>query len=185
MFMPELSQEVLFAVAAGLVFLLGAIFSRLLSGNSVAGNGEDKRNHRIRQLEADLRLLQRKYDEANAALDANDAAQQASETTIHDLNKLLEERGQKLTQVTKEMKTAVAKTRELRQTLAERAAETIREHVRAEEARTELEVARAGSDVMMSEFERIKKGDSEVDDELEDEELLPHESMVNEPEKHP
>jgi chromosome segregation ATPase len=180
--MPELSQEVLFAVAAGLVFLLGAIVSRLLSGNSRVRGGEDKRNHRIRQLEADLRLLQRKYDEACAALDASDAAKQAGEATIHDLNALLEERGQKLAAVTKEMKTAVAKTRELRQTLAERAAETIREHVRAEEARTELEVVRAGSDVMMSEFERMQKGDAAAEDEFEQEELLPRESMVSDSE---
>lgn len=178
MYIPQLSQEILLAIVAGAALLLGAVLARLFSGNSAGRSGEDPRYHRIRQLEADLRLLQRKYDEAIAALDARDAEQQISETTIHELNAQLTERGDKLAQVTKEMRASVAKTRELRQTLADRAAETIREHVRAEEAHTELMVARAGSDVMLSEFELLKRRDAE-NDIPEQRDLLADESLVS------
>ena len=49
------------------------------------------------------------------------------------------------------------RTRELRQELQDRASETIRESVRAREAETELEVARAGSEAVLSEINRLQE----------------------------
>jgi len=40
---------------------------------------------------------------------------------------------------------------------ADRAKETMREYVRAKEARDELDVMRAGSDALVSEFERVQQ----------------------------
>ncbi len=55
-----------------------------------------------------------------------------------------------------ENKSSVAKMRELRVELQDRATQTIREHMRAEEAETELQVARAGSDAVLSEISRLQ-----------------------------
>lgn len=179
MYIPVVSHDVLLAIVAAAAFLAGTVVARLLFA-SAGKRREDPRNHRIRQLEADLRLLQRKHDEALTTLDEHVEQQASGEARIEELNARLAENDSALQQATREMKDAVSKTRELRQILADRAAETIREHVRAEEARTELDVIRAGSDVMASEFERMQAGGSVAgDDDEPEEDLLSDESLLN------
>ena len=73
------------------------------------------------------------------------------------LTKMLAARDKELTQLRGELRDEARKVRELRQELQVRATETIREHVRAEEATSELEVARAGSDEVRSELSRLQE----------------------------
>lgn len=174
----NLSPEQMLIAVAALGFGVGVLVARVLFRGGAQALAEDPRNHRIRQLEADMRLLRRQHDEAVAALDNRDSDYETSMATVRDLNAVLAEREAEVGKLSKEVRSAVAKTRELRQTLAERAAETLREHVRAEEAETELEVVKAGSDVMAFTYTSLQADgeDDEVSrvdiDLLADEDLL-------------
>ena len=155
-------QLTLVAACAG-SFVLGAILSRIVSGSAKSSKtvAQDPRDHQIRQLEADLRLTQRKLEDSTEQLENQTQEFDQSMATVHDLSSLLEQRNEEVEDLRKEVKGAVKKTHELRRELTDRAEETMREHVRAKEAETELDVVRAGSDALISEFNRVQE---ETDD---------------------
>ena len=178
------SQDHLLIAAVSASFVVGALFARVVFGSrkSAATAGEDPRNKRIRQLEADLKVAERKLDEYSSQLETKAEEFDQSMATVHDLNSLLEERNGEVEGLRQEIKSEVAKTRELRRELSDRAAETIREHVRAEEAQTELAVARAGSDAIISEFSRLQEDDADKEsDTPEQSDLLDDASLFDEP----
>ena len=147
-------------------FVLGFVFARLLSGKGRSKVvAEDRRDHRIRELEADLRLANRKLEESAVQLETTTQEFDQSMATVHDLSALLAERDEEVQGLRTEVKGAVQKTRELRRELTDRAEETMREHVRAKEAQDELDIVRAGSDALVSEFERVQQ---EADDSKDD-----------------
>jgi chromosome segregation ATPase len=155
-------------IAAGAlvaVVFFSWLFRRTLRPEST----EDPRNHLIRELEADLRLAQRRVEELTEQLDTKTQDFDQSIETVCDLSELLKSRDGQIDSLRVDVKGAVAKTRDLRHELTERATETIREHVRAEAAQTELAVARAGSEAMASEFNRVMECAGR-DDECEDDE---------------
>jgi len=185
--LTDFNQDYLLAAVAAVSFVVGTLFARLVfgSGKSAAA-GEDPRNRRIRQLEADLKVAQRRLEEYTRQLDTKTAEFDQTMATVHDLNALLEERDGEVAGLRGEVKSAVAKTRELRRELTDRAAETIREHVRAEEAHTELAVAQAGSDAIISEFSRLQNSRSddrpdEASGEPEQSDMLDDDSLFDEP----
>ena len=142
--------------AAGLI--VGCLLTRMLSksGRNNAKH-EDPRNHRIRELEADLRSVKRQFEETEDELSATNEEFKTSVATLQHLRTKLAERDAKVEELTQELKGSVAKTRELRTELQDRAAEGLREHVRAQQAETELEVTRAGSEAVMSEISRLQE----------------------------
>ncbi|NND55080.1 MAG: hypothetical protein HKN56_08945 [Gammaproteobacteria bacterium] len=143
---------------AAAAFVLGFVFARFVHGSRrIAVTGEDRRDRRIRELEVDLRLTERKLEDAEHKLESTAEEFDQSMATVVDLNALLEERDSQVQELRSEVKGAVRKTRELRRELTERAEETMREHVRAKEARDELDVMRAGSDALVTEFERVQQ----------------------------
>lgn len=155
---------VLAAACAG-SFVLGVLFARLIfRSGKVTDKRQDPRDHHIRQLEADLRLVRRKLEESTLQLETRSEEFDQSMATVHDLNSLLEQRNHEVEDLRKEVKGAVKKTRELRRELTDRAEETLREHVRAKEAETELDVVRAGSDALISEFTRAQQEEADRGD---------------------
>lgn len=152
----DLTQNQMLIAAAAGAFLVGVVIARLIFKERDRAE-EDPRNHRIRELEADLRSLRRKYEESEDVL----------ERTTTDFNIAVEElrtsknnaidKDEEIDRLSAELKHSVIRTRELRQELQDRASETIREHVRAREAETELEVARAGSEAVLSEINRLQE----------------------------
>ena len=154
---------VLIAIAAG-SFVAGVVFTRLaLRTGKRSAAGEDRRDHLIRQLEADLRVAQRRLEEYTVQIETKTQECDQSMATVLDLNALLDTRNCEVENLRKEVKGAVRKTHELRRELTNRAEETLREHVRAEEAQTELDVVRAGSDAIVSEFSRYQQNDRDDD----------------------
>lgn len=161
--MVELSQDyMLVALPVAVAVVLGCLTLLLRARRNTGGVAEDPRNKRIRELEAELKVLRRTVTDKTDELETRARDCEASQETIHDLNALLAERDDELKGLRKEVRSAVAKTRELRRELSERAAETIREHVRAKEALTELDVMRAGSDAMVGEFARLQAADRDA-----------------------
>ena len=147
----------LYAVGAA-AFLVGALLTRIVCGSRRGvADSEDPRNHKIRELEADLRTLQRQCGETEQELEEKTVEFDIAVETMQELRATLADRDMAVDDLNEELKSEAKKTRELRQVLQDRATQTIREQVRAEEAETELEVARAGSEAVMSEINRLQE----------------------------
>ena len=91
------------------------------------------------------------------ALEAKSQEFQTAVETLQGLRATMAEHASELEAVREENKGSVSKIRELRMELQERATQSVREHLRAEDEETELQVARAGSDAVMSEINRLQE----------------------------
>lgn len=150
------NPNLLAAGAAG--FFVGALLARLSSGAARReALKEDPRNHRIRELEADLRATRKQLAEQEKALEQKSGEFTTSVATLQTLNATLSARDEQIRALEADLQGSIAKTNELRRELQERAAETVREQVRAEEAVTELQVERAGSEAVMNEIARLQQ----------------------------
>jgi len=178
----ELNQNQLLGAAAAAGFFAGCLIVLLFSGSSrKSSRQEDPRNHRIRELEADLRSVTRQLEDAEAALAEKTSEFNMSVETLQDLRVTLTEREARIDVLEVDLKGSVSKTRQLRQELQDRATETVREHVRAEEAETELEVARAGSEAVLSEITRLQEEQKHLTDTVRTlgTDLLPDEELFS------
>ena len=161
-------------------FLVGAIAMRLVSRPAKKQpTTEDPRNHRIRELEADLRASKKEFVECQDALEVKTEEFETAVETLREVRAELSERTEELEESKGDLKGSVAKTRELRTELQDRATATIREQVRAEEAETELEVARAGSEAVLGEINRLQEERKNLTDTMSklEESLLPDEDL--------
>ena len=175
-----LNHDSLMAAIAGGAFLLGVLLTALARSGKSASLSEDPRNNEIRQLQADMRISELRLKEAIEKLDSRNNEYDDTVGTVHDLEAVLAEREEEVEKFRQEVHAAVKKTQELRVELTDRAAETIREKVKIKEYETELEVAKAGSDVMASEFARMQNAEagdekaegSDIESLLDDDALL-------------
>ncbi len=120
-----------------------------------AGGRPQEINHRIRALEADLRVAQRKAEEAELAIErSREETEQLKAQTQSNAAALLE-RDHEMEHLRKRLADECAKTQALREELVARAEETIRANVRVKEAETELSVARAGSEAVLEQVQRL------------------------------
>jgi chromosome segregation ATPase len=166
-------NQMLMAVGA-LGLVVGALIMHTFTKS--AGKmqvSEDPRNHRIREVEAELRTVHRQFADCEQALEEKTEEFNTSVETLQELRVTLEEfratlaeREEDLSKLKGELKGSVTKTRELRTELQDRATETIREQLRAEEAETELDVARAGSEAVLSEIGRLQKEHKKMTDTM-------------------
>lgn len=117
--------------------------------------GGDKLAHRIRALEADLRVAQRKAQEAELALERMREETGELRRVVQARDEELAARDGELGQLRQNLSDECAKTASLRQELTHRVEETIRASVRIKDAETELSVARAGSDAVLEQIHRL------------------------------
>ena len=143
---------------------------------------EDPRNHQIRQLEADLRTVKRQCQVNEQALSARNIEFEQMVSTVQELRASLVDRDNMIADLQGNLQGEVKNTRELRQELQDKATETIREYIRAQEAETELEVARAGSEAVLSEINRLQEQRKNLTDTMRhlEEALLPDEALLAE-----
>jgi chromosome segregation ATPase len=156
--LTQLSNDQLMMAVGAAGLIAGILLTRILS-NTDRKNAtrEDPRNHRIRELEADLRSVKRQLEESDEELNATNEEFKTSVATLQHLRSSMADRDAKIEELEKDVKGSVAKTRELRTELQDRAAERLHEQVRATQAETELEVTRAGSEAVMSEINRLQE----------------------------
>jgi chromosome segregation ATPase len=147
------------AAATALGFVAGALLAgiwRALGGRP-GGKRVDELHHRVRALEADLRVAQRAADQARAEREGLTAALAEASEELAVL------RGQRGTheEETRRLKTELqhecAKTARLRQELADRAEEMVRTHVQLRDVQNELGVSRVGSDVVMDQIAHLER----------------------------
>ncbi len=149
-----ISLGLLAALATSLVL---AIAVKVWQGGRRPGGSVDALHHKIRGLEADLRVAQRTADDAvnerqalRAELDSTTAELMAlrdESTRHHDL----------VHKLTAEMQHECRKTAQLRKELADRAEEMVRTHVQLRDVKTELDVTQVGSDVIIDQIERLNR----------------------------
>ena len=151
-------QEIL--LIFGVIGLLGGwavgrVVSWLSNRRGTEPRAGEGANHRIRALEADLRVAQRKAEEAELALERNREEAEALRSDLQARSRELAERDGELERMRHSLADECAKTQSLRQELTNRAEETIRAGVRVRDAETELSVARAGSDAVLEQIQRL------------------------------
>jgi chromosome segregation ATPase len=149
-----ISLGLLAAIAASLVF---AISAKVWRGGRRSSGSTDALHHRIRGLEADLRVAQRAADDA---LNERQALSEKLDGTVTELTALREEavrQHELVRKLTAEMQHECRKTAELRKELADRAEEMVRTHVQLRDVKTELDVSQVGSDVVIDQIERLTR----------------------------
>jgi len=157
-------------ILLGCALVAGAIIGRL---TSVAARAFKERHaggdlhHRIRSLEAGLRVAQKTAEQATERCE-----RQAGELT--EACRVRDEAQGKLARFDEELQDLrtrlrheCAKTAMLRQEMTERAEEAARTSVQLRDARNELDVYNYGSDVVNAEVARLKSERDSLEGELE------------------
>jgi len=157
-FQPD-QLVVLCALAA---FLAGLLLATVFARTTKAG--EDPRNRQIRQMDADLRLADRRTGELEEELTTLARDHETAVTKAEDLQGNLCERDENVEKLRTDLQGAVKKIDELRQELTERASDHIKDYARLEEIQTELHVVKAGSDAVMNEVARLRQEREQLTD---------------------
>lgn len=147
-------QEIALIFALVALVGVGAV-GRLGRRKGGAAKAEPGAAHRIRALEADLRVAQRKAEEAELALEKQREEAEGLRTELARAQATLAEHEGEVARLRQSLTDECGKTQKLRQELTTRAEETIRASVRVKDAETELSVARAGSDAVMEQVQRL------------------------------
>jgi chromosome segregation ATPase len=133
---------------------LGIFIARFSRTSGVRSVDDD---HRIRGLEAELRVSQRRGEEAREELATLTRTMAAGTDELTTLRDSVVAQGERLRQLKTELQRECAKTATLRQELAERATEMTRTFVSLRDAQTELSVNRVGSDVILEQIARLER----------------------------
>lgn len=159
MFGGTLLTNLYLAGAAVAGFAVGALLSRLLGSvaNRPMGRKADDLHHRIRGLEADLRVAQRSADQARAERDAARAEAAARGAELAALSEKAGSHDELIRKLKAEVQHECAKTARLRQELADRAEEMVRTSVQLRDVQNELGVSQVGSDVIVDQIARLER----------------------------
>lgn len=147
MFVDLPQNLILMTVGAFLLgWILASISARL--GSRYNARKRDPRDDRIRSLEAELRVAQTDAEELKetSVLLKNDL-EQASEDIVKRDN-VITDQMQRMESLKSDLRESVAKTRELRHELTDRAEENVRSEAKLREVETELSVAQASQDLL-------------------------------------
>ncbi len=141
-------EFILVAIGGVVVGWLVTLFLSRLGKKIGKSQGADPRDGKIRSLEADLRV--HKADVAKLKEDREGLEKKVRE--FEELLKISEEKRQekdvRIDDLKKSLRDSVHKTRELRHELTEKASENIISEVMLREAKTELELAHASTDMI-------------------------------------
>lgn len=128
---------------------------------------EEDLNHRVRAIEADLRVAQRNAEEATAQAEQRREELETLRSQMQIESSTTRERDEQLHKLRQALADECSKTQKLRQELTTRAEETLRAKVRVKEVETELGVARAGSDAVAAEVRRLAAERAELTRKIE------------------
>jgi chromosome segregation ATPase len=169
MFGGILLSNLYIAAAAVAGFAAGALLSRILGSfaNRPMGKRADDLHHRIRGLEADLRVAQRTADQVRTERDGLMAEMASKATELGTLRDTLASNDERIRKLKAEVQFECGKTARLRQELADRAEEMVRTHVQLRDVQNELGVSQVGSDVVMDQITRLERERDELNTMVE------------------
>jgi chromosome segregation ATPase len=156
------------AFAAGyLVAMLGRVVNRQLKKTV-----QDPRDHQIRALEADVRLAERQASDFESKVNDTQVQHKDAVQQIRDMKASLQKADAEIIKLKEDLKISCAKTVELRQELTDRAEQTIRGAVQLDDLKTELQVAKAGTDAVLDEINRLNQEDDNEPDMVDPRKLV-------------
>jgi hypothetical protein len=146
---------------AGAAFLLGWLVGKIGAnlGGRFQARKRDPRDVRIRNLDAELRIAQADSEKAKTDILEEQDRVARQDTVITEQLKLL-------TDLRRDLKESVMKTRELREELSNRAVERVISEVKLREVETELSVAHASTDLIATgvlDYSMTPDAEDEVD----------------------
>lgn len=144
----QLTQNLaLIAVAGFLIGWLLASVSARLSARRRATD-RDPRDERIRALQAELRVAQKEV--ARLQSEAEEQEQSLADTTLNlqAKNSVIACQQTEIDRLADNLKNSILKTRELREELADRAAQNVYAESKIREVETELSIAQASADML-------------------------------------
>lgn len=148
-------QEMLLILAFVAVVGIGVLVRFGARRRAAAAEGEERNddlNHRVRALEADLRVAQRKAQEAELAVERQREEMDELRSTLKTREETLAEQKATLDEIEQQFAKECSKTQTLRKELTERATESVKATVRVKDAETELSVLKAGSDAVLDQM---------------------------------
>jgi uncharacterized membrane-anchored protein YhcB (DUF1043 family) len=142
---------------AALAALVGLVIGRVLGGFAGPARPAPESDRHRRGIEAELRVAQKTVEDQRAQLAATSTDLATLRAAQDDALAQAGSRDERLRRLKAELQAECAKTAKLRQELAERAEEMVRTHVQLRDTRTELGVARVGSDVILEQIARLEQ----------------------------
>lgn len=164
MFGGTLLSNLFIAIAAVVGFGAGAMVTRLLgsAANRPMGKRADDLHHRIRGLEADLRVAQRTAEQARAEREALTAELGKTTAEFVALKEQSDSAAETISKLKAEVQHECKKTAQLRHELADRAEEMVRTHVQLRDVTNELGVSQVGSGVDLDQIVRLERERDEL-----------------------
>lgn len=143
------TPDTLLYVAGG-AFLLGWLVGKIGAylGNRFQARKRDPRDDRIRNLDAELRIAQTECEKAKETVERLNNQLTDQKELVEKRDGLITEQQQTMSELRRDLKDSVMKTRELRAELSNRAAENVKSEVKLREVETELSVAQASTDLL-------------------------------------
>lgn len=143
------TPDTLLYVAGG-AFLLGWLVGKIGAylGNRFHARKRDPRDDRIRNLDAELRISQTENEKAKETVERLKNQLTDQKELVEKRDGLITEQQQTMSELRRDLKDSVMKTRELRAELSNRAAENVKSEVKLREVETELSVAQASTDLL-------------------------------------
>lgn len=148
------------AAAAGVV--AGVVLGRLARGIGASGASARETEHRLRSVEAELRVAQRAAEQMRALRGSESEELQELRAEVGTLKEQAGLRQERIARLQEELRFERRKTDQLRQELCDRAEEMVRTHVQLRDAETELGVAMVGSDVVVDQIVRLEQEREEL-----------------------
>ncbi len=156
--MSTASILVPYVVAAAAGCGVGAVLAGALSGGQrrLAAARMEEAEHRVRALEADLRVAQRVTAEAGAGRESLDSEHRRVCAELDKASDELRRRDERERELRVALQAECRKVTELRNELADRAEQMVRTHVQLRDTENELGVVRIGSDVVVDQINRLE-----------------------------
>jgi chromosome segregation ATPase len=144
----EIPQNLVVMVVGA--FLLGWLVSVLSAriGSQVRTKERDPRDDRIRQLEAETRIVRSELEDLQEKFHGLETDLEAANEGIEKRDGVISHQQSRIDELKRDLKESVLKTRELRHELSNRAEESVRSEARLREVETELSVAQASTDMI-------------------------------------
>lgn len=139
-------------ILTGGAFLAGWLVAKIAGylGRKLSAGKRDPRDDRIRSLIADVRVAQTVAEKAKAQAEEKSRELTEAASALKARQAVIEQQDGIILQLRSDLKGSVLKTRELRTELTERAAENVKSEVKLREVETELSVAQASTDLLVT-----------------------------------
>ncbi|RMF94900.1 MAG: hypothetical protein D6727_12005 [Gammaproteobacteria bacterium] len=146
-------------VLGTVAFLAGYVLAKLgalLSRKAPEAPPPSDRDKRLRSLDAELRVVRKKLEEAEAAVRDREMQNGELRAELDELRERIGDANEETESLRLQLRDECEKTQQLRTELSQRAEDEIRAQMRLREIETELSLVHAGNDAVQDEIQRLE-----------------------------